>query len=134
MKTKSDFHFNFSLFMNDKIICQRFFSDCNYKKNYINFNEAVEIINITTDLIKDFIKSESINLLWKNYDTYNRKPIFYTESKNDLLKIEISYNSKLIATSCVEAYIYHPRVRYKIDIRSIIPIIVFNIRSCLIEM
>lgn len=132
MKTKSDFQFNFSLFMNDKIICQRLFSDYNYKKNHINFDEAVEIINVTTNLIKEFIKSESIDLLWKNYDAYNRKSVFCTESKKDLLKIEIRYYSKLIVSSCIEANIYHPKIKYKIDIRSIIPEIVTSIRLCLI--
>ena len=132
MKTKSDFQFNYSLFMNDKIICQRLFSDYNYKKNHINFDEVVEIINVTTNLIKEFIKSESIDLLWKNYDAYNRKSVFCTESKKDLLKIEIRYCSKLIASSCIEANIYHPKIKYKIDIRSIIPDIVASIRLCLL--
>lgn len=133
MKTKNDYQFDFSLFINDKIICQRFFKDNNYKKNYINFNEAVEIITVTTNLIKDFIKSESIDLLWKNYDSYNRKTMLYKEAKNDLFKIEVSYNSKLIASSCIEAYIYPPKVKYNVNIRPIIPIIFSSIRLCLAE-
>lgn len=73
MKTKFDYQFDFSLFINDKIICQRFFNDSNYNKNQIDFNKAIEIITLTTGLIKDFLKSESIELLWKNYDSYNQK-------------------------------------------------------------
>ena len=65
MKTETNYQFDFSLFINDKIICQRFFKDNKYKKNYIDFDDTVEIITVTTNLIKDFIKSESIKLLWK---------------------------------------------------------------------
>lgn len=68
MKTITNYQFDFSLFFNDKVICQRFFKDINYQKEFIDFNEAVEIITVTTNLIKDFIKSESIDLLWKNYE------------------------------------------------------------------
>ncbi|MFH6970865.1 hypothetical protein [Flavobacterium petrolei] len=133
MKTKSDYQFDFSLFINDKIICQRFFNDNKYDKNQIDFNKAIEIITVTTGLIKDFLKSESIELLWKNYDSYNQKKMLHKETKNDLLKVTISYNSNLIASSCIEGYIYAPKVKYKVDIRPIIPVIFSNIRLCLIK-
>lgn len=133
MKTKNDYQFDFKLFINDKIICQRFFKDDNYKKNHIDFNEAVEIITVTTNLIKDFIKSESIELLWKNYDPYSQKAMFHKEPINDLFTVTISYNSKLIASSCIEGYIYPPKVKYQVDIRTIMPIIFSNIRLCLVE-
>jgi len=132
MKTETNYQFDFSLFINDKIICQRFFKDNNYMKNQIDFNDAVEIINVTTNLIKDFIKSESIKLLWKNYDCNSQKVMFHAPLKNDLFKVTISYNSKLIATSCIDGYIYPPKVKYQVDIRPIIPVIISNIRLCLI--
>lgn len=131
MKTKSDYQFDFSLFINDKIICQRFFKDNNYNKNYIEFHDAVEIVTSTTDLIKDLLKSESVDLLWKNYNSNNEKIMFYKTPKNELLKIEISYNSKLIASKCIETYVYQPKVKYNVNIRPIIPFIISNIRVCL---
>lgn len=133
MKTKTNYQFDFKLFINDKIICQRFFKDDNYKKNHIDFNEAVEIITVTTNLIKDFMISESIELLWKSYDPYSQKIMFHREPKNDLFKISISFNSRVIATSCIDGYIYPPKVKYQIDIRPIIPVIFSNIRLCLVE-
>lgn len=133
MKTKTNYQFDFSLFINDKIICQRLFKDNNYKKNYIDFNDAVEIITITTNLIKDFLKSESIDILWKNYESNNQKIMYSKEQNNELLKVTISYNSKLIASSFIEAYIYPPKVKYNVNIRPIIPTIFSNIRLCLVE-
>ena len=54
-------------------------------------------------------------------------------SKNDLFKITISFNSKIIASSCIEGYIYPIKGRYNVDIRPIIPIIISNIRFVLTE-
>ena len=90
MKTKNNYQFEFSLFINEKIICQRFFNDYDYKKKHIDFDVVVDIINVTTNLIKDFLKAESIEILWKNYDSFNPKKMFFKESKNDLFKITIS--------------------------------------------
>lgn len=131
MKTKTDYQFDFTLFINDKIICQRFFKCNNYDKNHIDFNNSIEIITSTTDLIKDLLKSESVDLLWKNYNSNIEKKMFYKTHKNELVKIDISYNSKLIASSCIETYVYQPKVKYNVNIRPIIPFIISNIRVCL---
>lgn len=133
MKTKPNYPFDFSLSINDKIICQRFFDDKQFNKKDVNFNQAIEIITVTTDSIKKILKSQSIELLWKNYDPYNQKAMFDKEPKNDLFKVTISYNSKVIASSCIEGYIYPPKVKYNVDIRPIIPNIFSNIRLCLVE-
>jgi hypothetical protein len=79
-------------------------------------------------LIKDFLKAESIEILWKNYDSFNQKKMFSKEPKNDLFKITIGYKSKVIASSCIEGHGYPPKGRYNVDIRPIIPIIISNIR------
>lgn len=131
MKTKNDYQFDFSLFINDKIICQRYFNDHKFKQNEIDFNQAIKIITVTTDLIKDLLKFQSIELLWKNYDTNSHKTILHKEPKNDLFKITVSYNSKLLVSSCINGNIYQPKIKYAVDIRPIIPIIMSNIRLCL---
>lgn len=133
MKTKNDYQFEFSLFINDKIVCQRFFNDYDYKKKYIDFDVTVDIITSTTNLIKEFIKGESIEILWKNYDSFNPQKTFSKEPKNELFKITIGYKSKIIASSCMEGHGYPPRGRCKVDIRPIIPLIISNIRFCLKE-
>jgi hypothetical protein len=131
MKTKTDYLFDFSLFINDKIICQRFFNDNQFKKTDVDFDQAIEIITVTTDLIKDLLKSQSIELLWKNYDSYNRKTIIHKETKNDLFMVTVSYNSQLLVSSYINGNIYQPKIKYNVDIRPIIPIIIANIRLCL---
>lgn len=131
MKTKNDYQFDFTLFINDKIICQRYFNDNKLKKNEVDFDQAIKIITVTTDLIKDLLKCQSIELLWKNYDSFNPKTLFHKETKSDLFKITISYNSKLLVSSCIDGNIYQPKIKYSVDIRPIIPIIMENIRFCL---
>ena len=128
MKTQSDYQFDFTLSFNDKIICQRFFKCNNYHKNHIDFNNSVEIITSATNLIRDLLKSESVDLLWKNYNSNSEKIMFYKPLKNELLKIYIRYNSKLIASSCIQTNIYPPKVKYNLNIRPIIPVIIYNTR------
>lgn len=129
MKTQNDSHFDFTLSFNDKIICKRFFKCNNYYKNQIDFNNSVEIITSTTDLIKDHLKFESIDFLWKNYNSNSEKKVFHKSSKSESLKIDISYNSKLFASSYIQTNVYPAKVRYNIDIRPIVPIIISNIRE-----
>lgn len=131
MKTKNDYQFDFSLFINDKIICQRFINDHKFKNNEVDFNQAIKIITVSTNLIKDLLKFQSNELLWKNFDSNNHKTLFHKETKRDLFKITISYNSKLLVSSCIEGDIYQPKIKYSVDIRPIIPIIIANIRLCL---
>lgn len=133
MKIKNDYQFDFSLFINDKIICQRFFNDHKFKNNEIDFHQVIQIIMEPTNLIKDLLKSLSIELLWKNYDTCNHKTLFHKESKSDLFKITISYNSKLLVSSCINGNIYQPKIKYGVDIRPIIPSIISSIRLNLIK-
>jgi hypothetical protein len=133
MKTQSDYQFDFTLFFNDKIICQRFFKCNNYNKNHIDFNNSVEIITSATDLIRDLLKSESIDLLWKNYNSNSEKIMFYKSPKSELLKININYNSKLVASSCIQTSVYPPKVRYNINIRPIIPVMISTIRFFLVN-
>jgi hypothetical protein len=133
MKTKTNYQFDFKLFINDKIICQRFFKDRNFEKDSIDFNEAIEIITVTTNLIQSFIKSESIKFLWKKYDCNSEKKMFYVAPRNELFVVTISYNSTLLASSCFEGSFYPPIVKYNVDIRPIIPRIYSNIRLCLVE-
>lgn len=133
MKTKNDYQFDFSLFINDKIICQRFFNDHKFKNYEVDFNQAIQIIVEPTNLIKDLLKSQSIELLWKNFDSYNHNTLFYKETKSDLFKITISYNSKLIASSSIDGNIYQPKIKYNVNIRPIIPLIISSIRLNLIK-
>ncbi|MEO8240551.1 MAG: hypothetical protein ABI576_20775 [Flavobacterium sp.] len=128
MEAKKNYRFDFTFFINDKIICQRFFEDYDYKKNHIDFNVAVDIITVSTNLIKDFLKKESIEVLWKNYDYFNSYKTFYKEPKNDLFKLTVSFNSKIIASSCIEGYVYPPKGKYNLDIRPIVPMIISSIR------
>ena len=131
MKTKNDYQFDFSLFINDKIICQRFFNDHKFKNDEVDFKQAIKIITVPTNLIKDLLKFQSIELLWENFDTYNHKTLLHKETKSDLFKITISYNSKLVVSSCIDGKIYQPKIKYNVDIRPIIPTIIANIRLCL---
>ena len=132
MKTKSDYPFDFSLFINDHVICQRFFDEYNFKNDSISFNQAIEIISRVTQLIDDFLKSKSIDLVWTK-NNINNKVLVPHQVKNDLLSVTITFKSKPVVSSIIKVDKYQPKVKYNIDIRPILPLIINNIRQCLMS-
>lgn len=132
MKTKSDYPFDFSLFINDHVICQRFFDEYNFKNDSVSFNQAIEIISKVTQLIDDFLKSKSIDLVWTK-NKINNKVLIPHEVKNDLLSVSISFKSKPVVSSIINIDCYQPKVKYNIDIRPILPLIINNIRQSLMN-
>lgn len=132
MKTKSDYPFDFSLFINEHVICQRFFDEYNFKNDSVSFNQAIEIISRVTQLIDDFLKSKSIDLLWTK-NKINNKVLVPHEVKKDLLSVTITFKSKPVVSSIINIDRYQPKVKYNIDIRPILPLIINDIRQCLMS-
>lgn len=138
--------FEFSLKINDHIICQRFFNVKNYNSAFTESYELKEmmddIMGINQDvklgLLPEFFKYKCISNSYKPYSLQNNN-LF---DKDDLFTLEVSKNNvnklkelnpnfkiselqrEIIATACFNGNIFHPNVRYEIDIRSIIPDII----------
>lgn len=131
MKTKFNQQFELAVFTEDKIICKRYFVDYNFKKCEIEFDVAIEIINATTDLIKDNLKSETLKYLWSQYNTNCSKVIKDKSDKGNMIKVVLSFNNKPFASSYISTNIYPAKIRYSIDIRPTIPEIITKIRKLL---
>lgn len=148
MKKKTEIvkPFEFSLKINDHIICQRFFNIKNYNSAFTESYDLKEMMDdimgvnqdIKIGLIPDFFKHQCISNSYKPYHLQNNN-LF---DKTDLFTLEISKNNvnklkennsdfemgdlqrELIGQACFNGNIFHPNVRYEIDIRSIIPDII----------
>lgn len=124
-------NFDFTLFINNKIICKRDF----YIRDYNNkCRKSYEIKEMISDLIltvENHLKLKSIDNLWDSYNPYISQIVSKNterDNQNDIFKLNISGNSKIIITGYFEGNKYQPRVRYQIDIKSIIPILIKTIR------
>jgi hypothetical protein len=128
--------FEFVLYINGNIICQRYFSLKNFNKHVIKSMDLKECVNDCVDMIKEDMKEKSIDYLYRAYNPHvkqtqeeldsNRQDIY---EKEDIFDFEIKVDDKSVIKERFTGNIYPQRVRYSVDIRSIIPIIISKIQE-----
>jgi len=143
--------FEFSLKINNHIICQRYFSIKNYNndcRESLEIKEMMDdIIGVNQDLelglIPEFFKQQCIANSYKPYYSQNN----HLKDKVDIFTLSISKNNvnqlkgrdgqfniddlrkELISTGSFDGRVFHPNIRYEIDIRSIISDIIRIIQN-----
>jgi len=136
--------FEFVLYINNHIICQRYFDIRNYNEDSLNSYEMKELLdNITGMNNGDFgslgiipkqLKNKSVDYLWENYNPFylkieeGSKNIF---EKIDNFQFEIKIDKIVVAKSYFSGNFFQPKVRYAVDIKEIIPSIMAEIRGYL---
>lgn len=134
--------FEFVLYINDHIICQRYFNIREYNEDSLNSYEIKELMdniagmNIDNfgklGIIPKYLKDKSVDYLWDNYNPYTTqkeetvKNIF---DKIDNFQFEIKVDKKVVAKSEFSGNFFPPKVRYAVDVREIIPSIMTEIRQ-----
>jgi len=130
--------FEFLLYINDHIICQRYFAIRDYNPDVINSYEMRDLIdnicgvNGHMGIIPNHLKKKSINYLWENYNPYYTQaedPNKTTSEKIDNFQFEIKVNKKSVAKTQFSGNLFPPKVRYAVDIKEIIPSIMAEIRE-----
>jgi hypothetical protein len=132
--------FEFLLYINDHIICQRYFPIREYNADVIKSYEMKDLmdnicgINIDNigrmGIIPSHLKKKSINYLWENYNPYymQQEDPNKTE-KIDNFQFEIKVNKVSVAKGQFSGNLFPPKVRYAVDIKEIIPSIMAEIRE-----
>ena len=126
--------FEFILYINGNIICQRFFSVKKYNPKVIRSLELVECLNYVVSLIENDLKLKSMDYLYSQYNQYKIQKtedvvvenIYETE---DVFDFEIRVDDKPIATKRFSGNVYPQRVRYSVDIRRLINKIITDIQN-----
>jgi hypothetical protein len=129
METKSNQQFELALYHNNRIICQRYFEDYNFKKNDICFDVAINIIKSTTEMITNHLKSETMKHLYSKYNCVLSKVVGREIIGENQIKVVICHNKKPFASSCININVYPAKIRHSIDIRPIIPAVISKIRN-----
>jgi hypothetical protein len=128
--------FEFILYINGNIICQRYFSVKNYNKEVTKSLDIVECTNECVEIIQRNLKDKSVDYLWRHFNTYKvqtedeipRGDIYENE---DVFDFEIRVDGKMITKRTFTGNVYPQRVRYSVDIRRIIPLIISKIQKTL---
>ncbi len=134
--------FEFVLYINDHIVCQRYFNVKDYNPDSIKSLEMKELIdrlaglNIGTigqhGMIPSRLKKQSVDYLWENYNPYFVQTEENSKGKTekiDTFQFEIKVDKVMVAKTQFSGNIFPPKVRYQVDIREIIPQIITEIRD-----
>jgi hypothetical protein len=128
--------FEFVLYINGNIICQRYFSVKNYNKQVKRSMDLKWCMDECVNLIKEDLKEKSIDYLYKQYNPYKKQTQEEIDaSKKDLLEkedvfdFEIKIDDKVVSKTRFSGNTYPQRVRYSVDVRKLIPEIISNIQE-----
>lgn len=132
------FEFYLRINGNDRPIVGRNFGVKGYNPNSLKSMDLKYCIDDIVSLIETQFKLKSEDYLYKYYNPYeiqnkediDRKNIFEEE---DLFTFEIKAFGNTIAVKQFSGNWYPPKVRYDVDIRSLIPNIIYKIQETLSE-
>jgi hypothetical protein len=133
--------FEFLLYINDNIICQRYFNIRDYNEDSVKSLKLKELMDTLTGVSNDILgelgvipnhlKNKTIDYLWNTYNPYyvqteeNSKNF---SDKIDDFQFEIRVDKSVVAKSQFSGNLFPPKVRYAVDIKEIIPSIISEIR------
>jgi hypothetical protein len=133
--------FEFILYINNKIICQRFFSIRDYNEESLESLELKEMIDSICGInngefgelgiLPNFLKEKSNDYLWNNYNPYSvsqSQEVRSAYEKEDDFQFEVRVDKKTIVKAIFSGNFFPPKVRYAVDIREITPSIISEIR------
>lgn len=125
------FEFLFSL--DDNIICQRFFNVKNHNplsKRSMNLHEVVK--KISEEIADDLrIKSSDYLCENKNFILQNENVEEVVYNEKEFFTLKIKQDDDVFISRIIPAHLYHPKVRYTVDIRPKIKEILAELSSVL---
>lgn len=125
--------FEFLLRLENNIICQRFFNVKNHNpksKRSLDLHYLVK--NISEQIMHD-LKIKSSDYMCENHGFFmnNENVESYSEEKSDYFLLEIKEDDNVFIQRIFPAYLYHPKVRYTVDIRPMLKDILSSLTSVL---
>lgn len=132
--------FEFVLHINNKIVCQRFFDIRKFNEESVKSIEIKELMDIlvgmNTDnigsmgLIPTHLKSKSVDYIWDSYNPYyvRTEESVTPTYKENTFQFEIKVDKVTVAKSQFSGSGF---LSSKVDIKEIIPTIIYEIRNYL---
>ena len=125
-------NWEFSLYINNHIIVQRYFKVPNYNKNVIKSADVKDVGDYCVDIITSDLKSKSIDYMWERYNPYIKQTIEdipHRIKKDDVIDFEIKVKGYIAYKRRIDASVYQPYVKYAMDIKPLIRDIIEEIRD-----
>ena len=126
--------FEFILRINENIVCQRYFNIRGYNNTAKDSMDLKWELEEIVSKIQSYLKEKSEDFLWVNYNPYRTKNSVVREEKKegeDYFTFEIRVDGKIIIVERFTAMDYPPKVRYSVNVKSLIPEVISKIQRCL---
>ena len=126
--------FEFILRINENIVCQRYFNIRGYNESSKNSMELRWELSDIVDTIQTYLKEKSEDFLWTNYNPFSNKNSVVRDTQKsgeDYFTFEIRVDGKIIIIERFTGMVFPPKVRYSVNIKSLIPSIISKIQRCL---
>jgi hypothetical protein len=134
-KNYENLPYEFLLLINNKPIVGRNFQVKGFNNDSLRSLELKDTIDEVVDIIKKQFTAKSRTYLYRYYNPYaTQPPLEVDEKKNiyeneDLFTLQIKVKGRIVAQSLFSGNDYPPKVRYDVDIRSIIPEMISTIQE-----
>lgn len=123
--------FEFTLYLNENIIVQRYFNIIGFNKKAINSLNFKEAIDENVELIQSVLKDKTVDFMNKYQDRFYTNPNYEQNGSDDKLKIVVKQEGRVIAYREWDATIYPVKIRYTVDVRSIMYELINKVQKCL---
>jgi len=127
--------FEFVLYVNNNIVCQRYFHIFDFNEDSINsldIKEMIDEIAGTSGIIPKYLKRKSIQYLWENYNPYfvqTDESYRAPAKKGDEFQFEFKVDKRVVVATQFSNEFFTLNPRVNVDIREVIPEIMSEIRQ-----
>jgi hypothetical protein len=125
--------FEFTLYLNDNIIVQRYFNVIGFNNNALKSLDFKEAMDINSQIIQLHLKNKTLDYMMENSRQYYENPSYDQNKNNDKIKMVVKMNDRVIGYRELDATIYPVKIRYTVDIRKYIYDVITRIQKCLSE-
>ena len=128
--------YEFYLYINDNIVCQRFFQLRGFNEKVLKSIEIKELIDRVAEIVQRDLENKTRDYLYQHYNPYepqNPEEIqrINVYDNEDVFDVEIRVNEKIVARKRFTGNVYPPKVRYSVNIKELIPEIISTIQDTL---
>lgn len=129
------FKFEFLLYVNGHIICQRLFDIKNYNDEVLKSLDLKWLVDDCVGIIENDLKEKTKEQLWEYFNPYieqTQENVDKSKLGNDKehkFKFQIRVDRKTVVEREFDGKVYSPNVRYQVDITDIIGDLINLIRN-----
>ena len=130
---KEQRQFEFTIYLNEHIIVQRFFNVIGFNNKALRSLNLKEAVDINVEIIKEHLKNKTLDFMNENSHLFYENPSYNQNTDNDHIRLVVKMGERVISSREWSAIHYPEKVRYTVDVREYIYDMITRIQKCLSE-